>query len=136
MPQTRMWVAWMWPCGGLDGVGGDGGGGAVFVDGAAQGFQRGGFAQDEVEGVDVAAQGIEQGAHVAVGGDVVGQAGFVGDLQGVVAVLFPDCFGVFEVAELAVGEGGDGVARGECAVDLVFGYAVPDDLAAFQGHAA
>ena len=108
----------------------------MLVDAAAQALERRRLAQHQVQRVNVAAQRVDQAAHVAVGRHDRRQAGAVHHLHRGVAVLRPYARGVFQPAELAVGERGDDVAGKERAVDAVLGDAVADDLAAFQRHAA
>ncbi|MNO85905.1 hypothetical protein D3C76_772890 [compost metagenome] len=109
---------------------------ALLVNHAAQGFHGRGFAQGEVQRVDVAAAHVEHAADVAVGSDDFTDAFGVHQFQLGVAEALPELLLRLQVAHLLGAECGEHATVLQVALDVVLGDALANDAAAFEGHLA
>ncbi|MCY1526586.1 hypothetical protein D9M68_616200 [compost metagenome] len=109
---------------------------ALLVDHATQGLGRGGFAQGQVQRVDVAAAHVQHAADVIVGrGDFTNALG-VQHLQLGMTVALPQLLLRLQMLHLLRGEGCEHAAVLQVALDVVLLDAVADDAAALERHLA
>src|SRR5690606_15039786 len=109
---------------------------AVFVNDAAQGFERRRLAQRQIQGVDMAALAVQHTADVALAGHYITDALAVQQLQVGVAVALPQALLLLQVAHLPGGEGGEHAAILEIAGNAVATDPLADDAGALEGHLA
>ncbi|MND64867.1 hypothetical protein D3C80_562150 [compost metagenome] len=109
---------------------------ALLVDHATQGLGRGGFAQGQVQRVDVAAAHVQHAADVAVACDYFTDALLVHQLELVVAKAFPQALLRLQVAHLFRGDGCEHATVFQVALDIVLGDTLTNDAATFECHLA
>ncbi|MNH30386.1 hypothetical protein D3C79_906780 [compost metagenome] len=108
----------------------------LLVDLAAQRLDGCGFAQRQVQWVDMAAAHVEHATQVLVAIDHFTNALLVHQFQLGVAEAFPQALLRFQVAHLLGGQGGEHATVFQIALDVVLGHALTDDAPAFEGHLA
>src|SRR5690606_38886036 len=114
----------------------DAGRGTLFMDHAAQRLHRRGFAEGEVERMDMAASPVEHAADVALACHHLAYALFVERLQLMVAVACPQRLLRLQVLHLLGVEGSEDAAVLQVAIDAVAGHVLANDPAAFERHGA
>ncbi len=108
----------------------------LFEDLAAQADDGAGFAQGQVQRVDVAALHVQQAADVVLGADFAVDLRLVEHLQVVIAQALPVALLFRQALELLVVQGGEDATGAVVALDVVVLDALADDVGAFEDHAA
>ncbi|MNX75034.1 hypothetical protein D3C86_1064920 [compost metagenome] len=108
----------------------------LLVDLAAQADDRRGFAEGQVQRVNVAALHVQQAADVGIGTDFALDVGRVEHFQVLVAVAFPALLLLGQALELLLVHRREDAAGAVVALDVVVLYALTDDVGAFENHAA